>query len=382
MNVAYVAPLVALGILLGYFRPGELTQSFGQVTLWVFLPALIFDAAWELDAFVALRLWRPIAFLAFPGVALTAAVIAAAGHLAGGLPWGTALVLGAILSATDPIAVVALFRKLKVPGELLTIVESESLINDAAAVVLYRALLWAASAAALAGSPSSVIAFAFGGVVAGIAIGLAVAYLVARLLVRNVGVTARALATFGGAYGGYYVAQYFGWSGIFAVIAFGVALRAFEGKRMTEDAVRTVGRAWGPLVAAANAILFFLIGASLDITRVLHEPRLLLTTLAGVFFARFALTTGLSLAVKRPHLPAPWLNVIRFAGVRGALSLALAIGTPLDFVHRGEVIDATFFVVIVTILVGAFTLERRVERLGLSAGQQLRVEGVEQNFRR
>lgn len=369
MNIRYVAPLLALGMLLGYFRPGEFTQSFGQATLWIFLPALIFDAAWELDSLAALRLWRPIAFLAFPGVALTAAAIAAAAHLAGGLPWGPALLLGAILSATDPIAVVTLFRKLGVPNALLTVVESESLLNDAVAVVLYRALLVAAAGAALAASPAPVIAFAVGGIVGGIAIGLGVAYIVARLLVRNVGAAAQALATFAGAYGGYYAAQYFAWSGIFAVIAFGVALRAFEGKRLAEDAVRAVGRAWGWLVAAANAILFFLIGASVDVTRLLHEPRLLGATLAGALFARFALTGGLSLRAVRPHLPPSWLAVIRFAGVRGALSLALAIGTPLDFPHRGEVIDATFCVVLVTLFAGAFTLERQVRRLGLSARQ-------------
>lgn len=369
MKLTYVAPLLALGMLLGYLRPGALTQSFGHATLWIFLPALIFDAAWELNALAARRLWRPIVFLAFPGVALTAVTIAVAAHLAGSLPWGAALLLGAILSATDPIAVVALFRKLAVPSELLAIVESESLLNDAVAVVLYRALLLAAAGAVLAVSPAAVMVFAFFGVVAGIAIGLAMAYVVARVFLRNVTAPAQALATFAGAYGGYYAAEYFGWSGIFAVIAFGVALRAFEGRRISEDAVRAVGRAWEWLVVVANATLFFLIGASLDVTRLLHEPRLLFVTLAGVMLARFALTCGLLLPAVRPQLPAAWLAVIRFAGVRGALSLALAIGTPLAFANRGEIVDATFFIVIVSIFAGAFTLDRRVRRLGLSAGQ-------------
>ena len=380
MNLRYVAPLLALGMILGSLRPGAFTQSFGHATLWIFLPVLIFDAAWELDALAARRLWRPIAFLAFPGVALTAAAIAAAAHFAGGLSWRAALLLGAILSATDPIAVAALFRKLAVPSELLTIVESESLLNDAVAVALYRALLLAAASTALAASPAPLVAGAFGGVVAGVAIGFAVAYVVARVFLRNVAVPAQAVATFAGAYGAYYAAEYFGWSGIFAVIAFGIALRAFEGQRISQDAVRAVGRAWEWLVVAANGILFFLIGASLDVTRLLHEPRLLLATLAGVTLARFVLTGALLLPAVRPHLPPAWLAVIRFAGVRGALSLALAIGTPLALAHRGEIIDATFFVVIVSIFATAFTLERRVRRLGLSAGQELLVQGVEQYF--
>ena len=368
-------------MLVGFVRPGQFTQIFGHATLWIFLPALIFDAAWELHLDSARLYWKPIALLAFPGVALTAAVIAAAAHYGAGLPLGVALLLGAILSATDPIAVVALFRKIVIPRGLLTIVEGESLLNDAVAVVFYRALLALVGGAALVASSGAAVFAALLGIAAGLAIGLVIAFLVAGALRRSGNVPIQAVATFAGAYGGYYVAEHFGWSGIFAVITFGVALRAFEERRISPEAVRAVSRAWAWLLVAANALLFFLIGTSLDITRIMREPRLILVVLAGVLTARFCIIYGLLLPAAKPRLSHGWLAVIRLAGVRGALALALAVGTPPNLAYRGELIDATFCVVIVTIVAGTLTLGNLVRRLNLSAGQQLLVERAQQDLR-
>lgn len=381
MNLVYIVPVLALGMLVGFVRPGQFTQIFGHATLWIFLPALIFDAAWELHLDSARLYWKPIALLAFPGVALTAAVIAAAAHYGAGLPLGVALLLGAILSATDPIAVVALFRKIVIPRGLLTIVEGESLLNDAVAVVFYRALLALVGGAALVASSGAAVFAALLGIAAGLAIGLVIAFLVAGALRRSGNVPIQAVATFAGAYGGYYVAEHFGWSGIFAVITFGVALRAFEERRISPEAVRAVSRAWAWLLVAANALLFFLIGTSLDITRIMREPRLILVVLAGVLTARFCIIYGLLLPAAKPRLSHGWLAVIRLAGVRGALALALAVGTPPNLAYRGELIDATFCVVIVTIVAGTLTLGNLVRRLNLSAGQQLLVERAQQDLR-
>ncbi|MDP9110666.1 MAG: cation:proton antiporter [Candidatus Eremiobacteraeota bacterium] len=370
MKVTFVAPLLAIGILVGSLRPGLFTQGFGYATLWIFLPALLFDAAWELDWALALRLWKPIVLLAVPGVAVTAAVIAAAIHFAGQLPWAPALLLGSILSATDPIAVVALFRTLGVPAGLLTIVECESLLNDAIAVVLYRILLvGAVSATAISASPPILGLLGLFGSVAGIATGFAIAYPFAQLLSRRIGIPGQAIATFAGAYGAYYAAEHVGFSGIFAVIAFGAALQRFERKRLSPGAMRSVGRAWRWAVVGANAALFFLIGSAVDVTRLLREPRLLLVTLGAVALARILATHVLLGAAVRPALPPGWLPAIRLAGVRGALALALGIALPASVPFRGAIVDAIFCVVVVTIVGSALTLKTRLRRLGLFAGE-------------
>ena len=146
-KIPYTVALLLAALPL-YFA--HLSVEFGPWLLLVFLPALIFDAAWNLDRAALARTWPAIALLAIPGVAFTAAVVGfglVALHL---MPLAPALLLGIILSATDPVAVIATFKRLAVPTDLETIVEGESLFNDGAAVVLYGVAL---SALGLSGVP-------------------------------------------------------------------------------------------------------------------------------------------------------------------------------------------------------------------------------------
>ncbi|HEY5348575.1 MAG TPA: cation:proton antiporter, partial [Candidatus Lustribacter sp.] len=112
MKLWHIAALIAAGLIVGEARPGYLAELFRSATLYVFLPALIFEAAWQLDLRLMRRSWQPIVLLAVPGVVVTAALIALIVHGLGGVALGSALVLGAILSATDPVAVTAIFRRL------------------------------------------------------------------------------------------------------------------------------------------------------------------------------------------------------------------------------------------------------------------------------
>lgn len=310
------------------------------------------------------RAWAPIALLAVPGVAITAGVIALCVHYIGAFTWPSALLLGAILSATDPVAVVAVFRRLRVPRRLATIVESESLLNDAVAVVIYRAML----AAIFAAAGSTGIWIAAGraciGVVLGIAIGAALAQLAAFLLRRHIATPVQCIATFCGAYAAYFLADRGGWSGIFAVLTFGIVLRELERRSLSVSSAEGVERFWDALATFANLVLFFLIGAALDFTQLAHVVPAALVTIGAVLVARVVLSYGL-LAIARAHLEPFWQTVVRMAGIRGALSLALALAAPTSLLQRNLVINVTFAVVIVTILVSALTLTRRLERLNL-----------------
>ncbi len=363
MKLWQIGALVVLGLIIGELRPGAYTELFRTATLYAFLPALIFEAAWQLDARLMRRGLLPIVLLALPGVALTATLVAIVVAMFGGLALGPALVLGAVLSATDPVAVVAIFRRLNVPPLLATIVESESLLNDAVAVVLYRAII---AALLLSASTSAILhvgAQALLGTLAGVLCGVAIGYAGSFALRRRVPTVFQIVITFAVAYGAYFVAERFDWSGIFAVIASAIVMRELERRYESVDVARGVERAWHLASTVANALLFVLVGAAVEVMHLWALRAILLWTLGAVLLARIALAYGL--LAFAPRFMQSWKVVVRLAGVRGALSLALALGVPASIPGRATVIDATFFVVVVTVLLGAFTYERRIERLDL-----------------
>ena len=261
MKLWHILAVVAVGIVCGLFEQGRFAYALGQATLFVFLPPLLFEAAWNLNYRAIVRQWPAIATLAGPGVLLTALIVAGALSMIR-VPLGPALLAGAILSATDPIAVVAIFRRLKVPKTLETIVECESLFNDATAVLLYRCVLTSitlgASVQAFALASVQVVA----GAIAGVALGAAFAWLTARVLRGNANAALQIGGTVLCAYGAYFVADSLHLSGIFATIAAGIGLRFFVRRWLTLRLVDDVVRFWEIVAIAANAAVFFLVGAA------------------------------------------------------------------------------------------------------------------------
>ncbi len=270
------------------------------------------------------------------------------------VPFAAALLAGAILSATDPIAVVAVFRRLKVPSTLATIVECESLFNDAVAVALYRAVLATHRVGSAErrefrlSSPSTTLAGAVGGVL----LGIAIAFAIARIL-RGIGnVRMQIGATILCAYGAYFAADYLKLSGIFATIACGMALRYFERAWITLSIAEDVNRFWDLGAFVANALVFFMVGAALQIGRLAAEPIFAVACLAGVALSRVVVS---GLLLPSPY-PREWIGVVRVAGMRGALSLALALAIPASVPYREAIIDATFAVALATLIAGSLSL--------------------------
>jgi monovalent cation:H+ antiporter, CPA1 family len=360
----HIIVLVLAGIGYGEIEPGRLTYAFGHATLYVLLPALLFEAAWNLRYRAMIRAWPAILTLAVPGVLLTALLVAGALAVVQ-VPLRTGLLAGAILSATDPIAVVAIFRRMRVPALLSTIVECESLFNDAVAVALYRAVLVAAFAGSIdAGGVARVPLGAIAGVVGGIAFGIVVAFLAAAALRNRSNDVLQIFATGVCAYASYFAADIAQCSGIFATIACGIALRQFERRWISLTVAEEVNRFWDVAASIANALVFFLVGAALDIAIVTRNPAFVIATLAGVLVARFAVA-GLLLPTGYPR---EWLDVVRVAGMRGALSLALAIALPPQVPQRETIIAATFAVALATIISAAFTVRPVVARVARPNG--------------
>ena len=359
MKLWQIIGAVALGISYGLVAPHRLEYAFGQATLYVFLPALIFEAAWNLNVGAMRRNWVAIAVLAGPGVLLTAAIVAGALCIVR-VPFLPALLTGAILSATDPIAVVAVFRRLPVPQTLATIVECEALFNDAVAVALYRVVLAIAGiGVASAGTIAAATARGAGAAIAGVAVGIAVAFVVARILRGTRLARYQIAATMLCAYGAYFLADYFRLSGVFAAIACGIALRRYERSWITLRIVADVERFWEVAALLANVLVFFMVGAALEIGRLVESPVFTVACIVGISVARAAVS---GMLLPGPY-PREWLDVVRASGMRGALCLALALAIPASLPYRNAIVDATFAVSLATILIGAFTLDPIVRRV-------------------
>lgn len=329
--------------------------AFGDTLLFVFLPPLIFEAAWHLDLDSLRRTaWR-IALLAIPGTLATAAIVAAGAMLGGGLPLAAAALFGAIVAATDPVAVVAAFRRVTVPLDLRTLIEGESLFNDGVALVLFGFAL-----ATALGQAASVAGDLLGGVVetvAGIAIG-AVAGLVCAGVLRVIDAAEyEVTVTIVLAYLAYIGATALHASGIFATIAGAIALRAMLRRApQTISNADDVDRVWNALAFVANAAVFTATGLVIEPARILHEPGLVAGAIVAVMAARVALAVVATRS--RPSRITTFL-----AGMRGALPLALALSLPDSLTFRPQIIDATFAVVLVTIVVQGAPLELILARL-------------------
>jgi CPA1 family monovalent cation:H+ antiporter len=351
IRVPAAVALVAIGALVPIPPP----FAFGDTLLFVFLPPLIFEAAWNLDL-AALRrtAWR-IALLAVPGTLATAAIVAGALVLVNALPFAPALVFGAIVAATDPVAVVAVFRRVLVPADLRTLVEGESLANDGVALVLFAfALAFAAGQPAALGAD---VLFGLVQVVGGAAIGALAGVLCAGVLRATDASEYEITVTIVLAYVAYLSATALHCSGIFATAAGAIALRAVTARLpWAISNVADVDRAWNALAFMANAVVFIATGLLIRPERIAHEPGLVITAVVAVSLARVAI----ALVATRDR--AGRITVF-LAGMRGALPLALALSLPDTLPYRPQIIDATFAVVLVTIVVQGASLEPILKRL-------------------
>jgi CPA1 family monovalent cation:H+ antiporter len=267
------------------------------------------------------------------------------------------------LSATDPIAVVAVFRRLKVSKTLVTIVECESLFNDAVAVALYRAVLVTLALGTVSvGAIALVTIETLAGAAGGAVFGVALAFVVARVLRGSGDARVQIAATVVCAYGAYFAADYLRLSGIFATIACGIALRFFERSWITLSIAEDVNRFWDVCALLANVLVFFMVGAALQIGRVAGAPAVAVACLAAIAVARIVVSGFLVLG---PY-PREWVDVVRVAGMRGGLSLALALAIPPTIPYREAIIDATFAVSLATLAASSFALVPVVRRAAIA----------------
>jgi CPA1 family monovalent cation:H+ antiporter len=366
-RLPYTVSLVLVGLFIAIRSPLQINET-PELILAIFVPPLIFEAAFHLDLSQLRRNLLPILILAAPGVLLTMLIVGAVVAFGVGLPLETALVFGALIAATDPVAVVSLFRALGVPHQLALTVEGESLFNDGTAIVVFRIALAAALTGAFDPAAGLVdfLRVSAGGMVIGLVLGWLVSQFIAHLEDRLIVTTLTTLL----AYGSYLVAEQVHVSGVLAVVIAGLLCGNLGMANASPTTKIMIFNLWEYLAFLANSVVFLLIGLNVDLRQLWTNLGAIAVALGAVLVSRALVVYGLSwLARLRrtgPRFPFSWLHVLFWGGLRGAISLALALSLPVSLAHREELQAMAFGVVLFTLLAQGTTIGYLLERLGLT----------------
>lgn len=360
---------VLAGVALSAALPQVRVVVTPELVLVVLLPGLVFEAAYRLHWEDLRRSYASIAFLAVPGVLISAAIVAAGLVLGTGLRPELAFVVGAIVSATDPAAVVATFTKLRAPRRLIAIVDAESLLNDGTGLVVFAI----AVAVVTRGIGPLEAAWLFGATIVGSAALGALAGLAASIaVVRAPGRMLPVALTVVVAYGSYLAAASLGLSGVLTTVLAGIVLGNY-GRRigLTDATERALDALWEPLAATLTALIFLAVGIAIGPSGALSALGPIAWGLVAVLVARAAVVYGLiggAVAVLgrrpvAPNLPAGWLHPLFWAGLRGGVATAAALSLPLDFPERELLQRITFGIVVATLFVQGSTAGWLVRRV-------------------
>ncbi|HEY4002258.1 MAG TPA: sodium:proton antiporter, partial [Candidatus Xenobia bacterium] len=346
--------------------PAGFDQTFPDLVLYVLLPPLIFESAYHLNLGDLRRDAGPILALAVVALLASCAVVGAGLHVTIGMDLASALLFGALISATDPVAVVALFKEIGAPRRLATLVEGESLLNDGIAIVVFRVLLSGGSS----GNPAmQFLEVACGGV----GVGLVFVLGLSRLLRwTNPSATAQLGLTVAAAYGSFIVADHYGGvSGVISTMVVGLYLGERARLELNREALHSMHVLWEFLSLCANTLIFLAVGLSMRLDLLSQGIPWLLPTLLVVMVAR-AVSVWVTLwPLNRIRVWQPiglaYQSVLIWGGLRGGLALALVFILPPTVAHRQLFLVLASGVVLFTLLVNAMTTAPLLKRLGLTA---------------
>jgi monovalent cation/hydrogen antiporter len=387
LGVPYPILMVIAGLAIGLIPGVPHVELEPDTVLVLFLPPILFSAAFFLSPRELWRNVRPIGLLAVGLVITTTLAVAAVTiALAPELGWSVAIALGAIVSPPDAIAATSIARRLNLPRRLVLIFEGESLVNDATALTIYRlavAAVVTGTALSIGQATTSFVIVAVGGALIGLAVGLITTWLLSLMEQPPVEVLVTLLAPFAA----YLPAESVGVSGVIATVAAGLVVGWRAPRIMRSNSRLLASGAWQMVIFVVNGLAFLLIGLQLpivieDIEG--HQPMQLLGMAAAVsatvIFVRLAWVypatylprwLSPSLARRDPAPPARVVLILGWGGMRGAVSLAAALALPPvtdsgdPFPGRSLVIFLTFSVILVTLLGQGLTLPALIRALGV-----------------
>ena len=375
LKFPYTIGLVIIGIVFSYLTDSaqalahlEDIKLSHDIILYIILPTLIFDAAINIDSRLLVKNLLPVSALAIPGLIISTFIIGVLMCKFTPLGLGVAMLFGALISATDPVAVIALFNEIGAPKRLTMLVDGESLFNDATAIVAFNIVLaMILSGASMNFVTLSSAAFNFIYVfIGGLVVGIIIGFLLTRLinLAKNEPLIQIAISTVT-AYASFIIADhYLKVSGVMSTLGAGIVVSWFGSTRFTHAAKEYLKEYWEYAAFVANSFIFLMLGMiewELLIKKG-HSQNLityLIYTIIIVTFARFIVVYGIipfmRLFPKYEKISFGYKAVIFWGGLRGAVPLALVLSLDPNFQSRQLVVEFTLGIVLFTLLVQGTT---------------------------
>jgi CPA1 family monovalent cation:H+ antiporter len=378
LKIPYTVALVIGGLAIGSLHRLRLLQSFSQgvrpdwltpgVVLVLLLPPLLFEASINLPIDYLRDNLFPILLLANIGVLAAAVITGFAVHWVFQLPLIVGLVFGAIISATDPISVISVFKQMGVSKRLSMILEGESLFNDGTAIVLFGILVEGVSSGKL-GIAKGVAQF-FMVVIGAAALGLAMGYLFTKVTQRldepRIEITLTGIL----AYTSYLTADHLHLSGVIATVAAGIVMGSYGARVGMSPRTRTaVWSFWEYAAFVINSLLFLLIGMRVRVGNLVHAWHATLIAVAAALIGRILSVYGLTPLSNLfgARIPLRWQHLLVWGGLRGAIALALVLSLEDSFPYRSELLTWAFGVVAFSIIFQGLTIKPLIAALGLKA---------------
>ena len=374
LQLPYTVALVLAGLVLGSVDAFEAPHLTKDLLYAVFLPGLLFEAAFALEFS---KFWSnkvAIGSLAIPGLlvamVLTDVLLVPSInglHFVQKFGFFEGMVFAACIAATDPIAVVGLFKSLGAPRRLAVLVEGESLLNDGTAVVVFTIMLGLAMGQAVdvGGAVIEFTRVVGMGIVVGGLLGYAVSLVIQKVDDPMIEITLTTIA----AYGSFVAAEQFHFSGVIATVVAGLLCGNYAARTGMSPSTRVaVHTFWEYLAFALNSLVFLLIGFEVRVSALLAAWKPILVAWVAMTVARGLVVLLMSLVLRptRERLPTKWLPVLTWGGLRGGLSMVLVLGLPSTLANREVVVSMTFGVVILSILIQGMTMAPLLRRLGLA----------------
>jgi CPA1 family monovalent cation:H+ antiporter len=397
-RIGIAEPILFLlgGIALGFVPDLPEIELSPDVVFLVFVPPILFAAAYLTPIRDFKANLRPILLLAIGLVVFTTVAVAVViGWLVPAMTWPVAIALGAIVAPTDAVTATAVLQRLGVPRRLVTILEGESLVNDATSLTIYRTAIEAVriGSVSLLVAGASFVLIGFGGIAVGVLVGL----VVTRGMERTGDPILEIILSFIAPISAYVAAELLGVSGVLAVVVAGLITGRRAARVLSPDG-RLMGEgAWNIVIWAINAFVFILIGLQLPgIIRSLDEYTGLQLLGLGLAISLTVIVARLvwvypatylprilsaKLRARDPAPPRQAVFIIGWAGMRGVVSLAAALALPTDFPQRDLILFLTFCVIVATLVGQGLSLPWLVDRLGVRVGAAGAAESEEVHAR-